>query len=48
MTWFFLAYIRAEHSSNYQTLGRKRMTDELKDHGVIIGERRVGRSISVM
>ena len=39
----FLAYIYAEHARNYRAYGRKRMADELKDQGVAIGERRVGR-----
>lgn len=39
----YLAYIRAEHKRNYSVYGRKRMTDELRDRGVAIGERRVGR-----
>ena len=38
-----LVHIRAEHSRNYWAYGRKRMTDELRDQGVAIGERRVGR-----
>ena len=40
----YLAHIRAEHSArNYRAYGRKRMTDELRDQGIVIGERRVGR-----
>ena len=39
----FLAHIRAEHARNYRAYGRKRMADELKDQGIAIGERRVGR-----
>jgi putative transposase len=39
----FLAHIRAEHARNYRAYGRKRMTDELKGQGIVIGERRVGR-----
>ena len=39
----YLAHIRAGHERNYYAYGRKRMTDELKDQGVAIGERRVGR-----
>ena len=39
----FLAHIRAEHVRNYRAYGRKRMTDELRDQGIVIGERRVGR-----
>jgi transposase InsO family protein len=39
----YLAYIRAEHARHYRAYGRKRMTDELKDQDIVIGERRVGR-----
>jgi len=39
----YLAHIRAEHARNYRAYGRKRMTDELRDQGIVIGERRVGR-----
>ncbi|MDB9703779.1 IS3 family transposase [Rhodospirillales bacterium] len=39
----YLAHIRAEHERNYCAYGRKRITDELRDRGVVIGERRVGR-----
>jgi transposase InsO family protein len=39
----YLGYIRAEHKRNYSAYGRKRMTDELRDQGIVIGERRVGR-----
>ena len=39
----YLAHIRAEHARHYRAYGRKRMTDELKDQGIVIGERRVGR-----
>ena len=39
----FLAHIRAVHKRNYCAYGRKRMTDELRDQGIVIGERRVGR-----
>ena len=39
----YLAHIRAEHARNYRSYGRKRMTDELRDQGIVIGERRVGR-----
>ena len=39
----YLAHIRAEHARNYRAYGRQRMTDELRDQGSVIGERRVGR-----
>ena len=39
----YLAHIRAEHAHNYRAYGRKRMTDELRNQGIVIGERRVGR-----
>ena len=39
----YLAHIRAEHARNYRAYGRKRMTDELRNQGIVIGERRVGR-----
>ena len=39
----YLAHIRAEHARNYRAHGRKRMTDELRDQGIVIGECRVGR-----
>ena len=39
----FLAHIRAVHVRNRCAYGRKRMTEELKDQGLVIGERRVGR-----
>ena len=39
----YLAHIRAEHERNCCAYGRKRITDELRDRGVVIGERRVGR-----
>ncbi len=35
----YLAHIRAEHARNYRAYGRKRMTDELRDQGIVIGER---------
>jgi hypothetical protein len=37
----YLAHIRAEHARNYRSYGRKRMTGELRDQGIVIGERRV-------
>lgn len=39
----YLAHIRAKHKRNYCAYARKRMTDELRDQGVAIGGRRVGR-----
>ena len=39
----FLAHVRAVHVRNRCAYGRKRMTEELKDQGLVIGERRVGR-----
>lgn len=39
----YLAHILAKHERNYCAYGRKRITDELRDRGVLIGERRVGR-----
>ncbi len=39
----FLAHIRAEHKRNYGAYGRKRMTDELKGQGIVIGQHRVRR-----
>jgi putative transposase len=39
----FLAHIRAAYERNYSAYGRKRMTDELRDQGIVISERRVGR-----
>lgn len=39
----YLAHIRVEHKRNYCACGLKRMTDELREQGVTIGERWVGR-----
>ena len=39
----FLAHIRSQHVRNRCAYGRKRMTEELKEQGVTIGERRVAR-----
>jgi putative transposase len=38
-----LVHIRTEHVGNYRAYIRKRITDELKDQGTVLGERRVGR-----
>ena len=31
----YLAHIRAEHARNYRAYGRQRMTDELRDQGIV-------------
>ncbi len=38
-----LAHIREQHRLCMSTYGRARMTEELKDEGLRVGERRVGR-----
>ncbi|WP_425349499.1 IS3 family transposase [Cohaesibacter celericrescens] len=38
-----LAHIRSEHARNCRAYGRKRMTEELQEQGIVNGERRVGR-----
>ncbi len=38
-----LAYIREEHRLSLGSYGRPRMTEELKDLGIAVGHRRVGR-----
>ncbi|WP_417788921.1 IS3 family transposase [Terasakiella pusilla] len=35
--------IRTIHKENYQSYGRERMTDELRDLGFTVGEKRVAR-----
>ncbi len=41
-----LAHIREQHRLSLQSYGRPRMTEELRDLGLNIGHRRVGRSLS--
>ena len=38
-----LAHIKSIHYANYQSYGRGRMTDELKEEGICVGEHRVAR-----
>ncbi|AOX18799.1 hypothetical protein A0U89_16005 (plasmid) [Kozakia baliensis] len=42
-----LAHIREHYALNNQTYGRPRMTAELKEAGLNVGERRVGRLMKV-
>ena len=39
----FLAHIREHYRLSLETYGRPRMTEELKEEGFTIGQRRVGR-----
>jgi len=41
-----LAHIREQHRLSLQSYGRPRMTEELKELGLDIGHRRVGRPLS--
>ncbi len=38
-----LAHIREQHRLSLQSYGRPRMTEELRDLGLVVGHRRVGR-----
>ena len=38
-----LAHIKSIHYANYQSYGRGRMSDELKEEGICVGEHRVAR-----
>jgi transposase InsO family protein len=38
-----LAHIREQHSLALGSYGRPRMTEELKELGLVVGHRRVGR-----
>ena len=38
-----LAYIREQHRLNLQSYGRPRMTEELQELGLKVGQRRIGR-----
>ena len=38
-----LAHIREQHRLSLQSYGRPRMTDEMQELGVSVGQRRVGR-----
>ncbi|WP_368411295.1 IS3 family transposase [Cognatishimia sp. 1_MG-2023] len=40
-----LAHIREQHRPNLQSYGRPGMTEELRDLGLDVGHRRVGRSM---
>ena len=40
-----LAHIREQHRLSLQSYGRPRMTEELKELGLNVGHRRVGRSL---
>ncbi len=42
----FLAHIREQHRLSLQSYGRPRMTEELKELGLDVGHRRVGRPLS--
>jgi len=41
----YLAYIRVEHARSYQAYDHKRVTDELKNQGIVIGKIAMPRAV---